>query len=157
MLSRQSVILFNKNFKCNLVPLLLEKKILNNNIEETMTRPKNSSNNAKPELPVKFNVELEKAAKQMRTNKKQDLKDRYYLLVCTDFESRNTTVCGLDTDYDEAVLNMYRAYQNYMNDEEKYIVRCISQTDVLIYKRSHGYLWSNKSEFLVFKLISYQM
>lgn len=137
------------------------KKILcNKYIETEMTKKTfqgNSTNQQKQELPVKFSVELEKKAKEVMSNESHHDNNRYYLLVCTDFETRNTTIVGLERDYNEAILKLHIAYQNYLENPDQYIVRQISATDIMVFKRNTGYVWSSKTEYVIFKLIAYQV
>ncbi len=133
-----------------------EKIMCNKYIEDEMTKKNSQGNSNQKELPVKFGVELEKKAKEVMPKDKTTDDNRYYLLVCTDFETRNTTVVGLERDYNEAILKLHIAYQNYLENPEQYIVRQVSATDIMVFKRSLGYVWSSKSEYLIFKLIAYQ-
>lgn len=103
-----------------------------------------------------FTNDIVKKANEIIKPKTIVTPSRYFVLVCVDLQTNIPTISAIYTDYDKAIMGLHDSYKKFMNDDNQYIVRQIDQLNVLIYRRSLGYIWSNKSPAYSYRLISHQ-
>lgn len=103
-----------------------------------------------------FTNAIKKKADELVKPKPVVTPSRYFVLVCVDLQTNIPTISAIYTDYDKAIMGLHDSYKKFMNDDNQYIVRQIDQLNVLIYRRSLGYIWSNKSPAYSYRLICHQ-